>query len=235
MDTQWGIYRQDNRTGAMVRVNPTVDGKPTVFKTRKAAVDYAYDALIAGQKNTHVEYRRESGRPRRRRTVTRVPRKRIMESIETLQQVAGRHPPYTETYKYSMESIDKLRKELARRDSRKRNPRSGSPKWDRCVTDVTIKGTAASPPSVCSAALASKRARRRQRNPIRSKRSSVVRLVALYARQRGKQTLKYLGRGKFAAGGRALMFANHAQALGAARALRDVFPQALRGYTFHAK
>lgn len=62
MKEQWGIYRQDNRTGQMVRFNPTIDGKPRVFRSKKAAVDFAYDYQIAGQRNTHVEFKREATR-----------------------------------------------------------------------------------------------------------------------------------------------------------------------------
>lgn len=169
---------------------------------------------------------------KRRYRLNRVPRKRIMEAISTHQSIARGHPHYSETYRYSMQSIAALRAELARRDTRKHNPRTRSLKWDRCVTDVTIKGTAASPSAVCTSALAHKGARRRRN---RLKRSTPGRTVALYVRRRGKTTLKYLGRGKFGVKGRAFLFASLAQALGAGRALRDAFPSALRGYIFHAK
>jgi hypothetical protein len=62
MSQQWGIYRQDHATGKMVRYNPTLDGKPRVFKTRKAASDFAYDYEIAGQRNSYVTFRRENPR-----------------------------------------------------------------------------------------------------------------------------------------------------------------------------
>lgn len=94
-----------------------------------------------------------------------------------------------------------------------------------------------------------KRARHRakmpRRKPVRGKtvttttRSKVIRRtnprrVVLYAHKPGMRRLRYLGRGKFGEHGRAVLFPNKALADGAARILRDLHPQALRGWTLQA-
>lgn len=175
---------------------------------------------------------------RRRVQLQRTPRKRILEAIQVHEDMARRHPAHTETHRYSLESIRKLRAELARRAARRSNPRRAKPtnkkKWDKCVTDITIKGTAVSPPSVCNAALA-KRGFRKTNPRLRVQNRQGRALVVLYASKPGHATLKYTHRGKFAARGSALMFSSAAAALGAAHVLRDVFPQALKGYRFRAE
>jgi hypothetical protein len=51
-----------------------------------------------------------------------VPRERLEAAIAVHEEILKRHPANTETHKYSLESLAKLRAELARRD-RKPNPR----------------------------------------------------------------------------------------------------------------
>jgi hypothetical protein len=67
-----------------------------------------------------------------------------------------------------------------------------------------------------------KRIRRRQANP---------RLFVLYAHKAGRRTLKYVGHGKFAERGRAMLFRSLAQAQLAAHILKDGWGSALQGYT----
>lgn len=58
--------------------------------------------------------------------------------------------------------------------------------------------------------------------------------VALYATKPGMRRLKYVGHGKFGERGRAVLFGSVAEGNAAGRALRDAFPQALRGWTVSA-
>ncbi len=183
-------------------------------------------------------------KPHQRRSLARTPRQRLLAAIRTHEEIANRHPPYTETHQYSTESIRKFKAELARRDARRHNPRrhrlSATPKWDRCVTDVTIRGRAVSPSAVCTAALRRKRAQvskpprkgtrtRALTSPRRRKNPRVSR-VALYAHKRGHRILAYVGRGKFSDRGRPWLFDSRAAAAGALAVLRNTFPDALRTY-----
>lgn len=72
-----------------------------------------------------------------------------------------------------------------------------------------------------------RRIRRRKTNPRPT-------LFVLYA-VKGRQRLKYLGRDKFSAKGRAMLFRSRALAGWAARVLRAAYPQALRGWSLKAE
>jgi hypothetical protein len=65
---------------------------------------------------------------KRRVTLTRTPRKRLEAAIAVHEDIVARHPPNTETHKYSQESLTKLRAELARRGRRTNPTVRASPK-----------------------------------------------------------------------------------------------------------
>jgi hypothetical protein len=185
---------------------------------------------------------------KRRITLTRVPRKRLEAAIAVHEGIVGKHPPSSETYQYSKESLTKLRAELARRD-RARQPNR------REVPSVAKKRGRRRRVSGCYV-IGSARRRRRKANPRKARkrpvpcyaigrarirrrkmnRTAATRTrYALCAYRAGRRLLKYVGHSKFSDKGRPVLFNGRSEANAVAWVLRNSFPAALRGYRLTAE